>query len=301
MRESIGIAIPTLNAEKHLQRCLGPLLVEGYFTRLLLVDSESSDDTVSVAKYLGVDVHVIKRSEFNHGLTRDLAWNLLDTDIVVYLTQDAYPQTGDFIEMLTRPLIDGIASISYGRQVPREGARVFEYIPRIFNYPAEGHLRGLDTLKQYGAYNFFCSNSCAAYRSEHLKNIGGFGKIVSHEDYFAVARLLGKGHRIAYVAEAVVEHSHDFTIIADFRRYFDAGYARAENPWIRKFIGAEESRGIALTAKLAREIVKTNIFLLPELVVRLLLSWIGFRVGTLGKCLPKSLCMRLSTLRQYWL
>ena len=46
-------------------------------------------------------------------------------------------------------------------------------------------------------------------RGTSLNEIGGFDPVLTSEDYFAVAKLLLKGYKIAYVAESVVVHSRD--------------------------------------------------------------------------------------------
>lgn len=69
-----------------------------------------------------------------------------------------------------------------------------------------------------------------SWYDEALNKVGGFPKILTHEDYYVTAKLLKAGYNICYVADAVIEHSHNYGIVKEFRRYFDAGYVRAENP-----------------------------------------------------------------------
>jgi rhamnosyltransferase len=54
--------------------------------------------------------------------------------------------------------------------------------------------------------------------------IGGFpDDVIMNEDMVLCARLLAAGDRIAYCADAVVRHSHNYSIAQQFRRYFDIG------------------------------------------------------------------------------
>ena len=94
------------------------------------------------------------------------------------------------------------------------------------DYPEKSHIRSLQDLQQYGAYTFFCSDSCAAYSNRALEEIGGFPEVLLGEDTVVTAKLLRKGHRIAYVAEAEVFHSHAYSLLQEFQRYFDTGFAR---------------------------------------------------------------------------
>ena len=50
---------------------------------------------------------------------------VINKDIVVFLTQDAYIRDQDSIDALVAPIKDSNASISYGRQVPRVGSSIF--------------------------------------------------------------------------------------------------------------------------------------------------------------------------------
>jgi rhamnosyltransferase len=49
MNESVGIVIPTLNAERCLSNCISPLLNSALKPRILVVDSSSTDNTVRMA------------------------------------------------------------------------------------------------------------------------------------------------------------------------------------------------------------------------------------------------------------
>ena len=104
---SIGIVIPTFRAAKHLPYCLPPLLLSSLKPRILVIDSSSDDETVTLAKQFGVETLVIPQSEFNHGTTREKGRRYLNTDIVVMITQDAVNAISlDMLEKLVEPLIN---------------------------------------------------------------------------------------------------------------------------------------------------------------------------------------------------
>ena len=50
---------------------------------------------------------------------------------------------------------------------------------------------------------------------------GWFEYIITGEDYVACAHLLLNSKKVAYVTEAIAEHSHSFSLVENFRRYFD--------------------------------------------------------------------------------
>jgi rhamnosyltransferase len=220
---SIGVVIPTFQAAKHLPYCLPPLLQSSLRPRILVIDSSSTDQTIPIAQSMGVETIIIPKNEFNHGRTREKGRLYLNTDIVVMITQDAYAASSETLERLVTPLLQKQASLTYARQLPHVGARFFEAFPRSFNYPEKSHIRSLQDIEEYGVYTFFCSNSCAAYLSCALDEIGGFPTVLFGEDTVVAAKLLHRHHKIAYVASAEVHHSHYYSLKQEFCRHFDIG------------------------------------------------------------------------------
>lgn len=296
---SIGVAIVTLNAEREVEPALRAVLSSPEVTRCLVLDSTSTDNTVALAQKLGAEVFVLPRSEFNHGATREKARKLLATDVVVLLTQDVIPEPG-FIAELVKPLLQGQAAVAYSRQLPHVGAGFFEAFPREFNYPATSQIRSLGDAAKYGVYTFFCSDSSAAYVNEALDKVGGFEPTLTNEDYFAVARLLRAGERIAYAAESRVRHSHQYTLAEEFRRYFDTGYVRAENKWVNELAGHAEGRGALFARELFARLCRQSPWLVPYAILQTAVKWLGYRVGYFSIRMPTWWCRSLSSQRYYW-
>lgn len=297
---SVGVVIPTLNAEHGLERILPVLINSNSNLDIVVVDSSSTDNTVDVAHKYGVRIKRIDKTEYNHGATRELGRKLLNTDIVVMMTQDAYPLDSGMIGKLIKPISSGTSSISYARQIPRAGADIVESFPRKYNYPASSHVRGIEDSSRYGIYTFFCSNSCAAYLNSALDTVGGFPPVLSSEDFFVVASLLEKGHKIAYVADAVVEHSHKHTLIQEFQRYFDTGYVHAQHKWTESIVGKAESRGFKQFCSFMIEVIKRNPILLLYALMLSITKFVAFKVGYYSLHAPAWWCKRLSGQKVYW-
>ena len=278
--DSVGVVVPTYKGRTHLSRCLTPLRASPLRPRILVVDSSSGDGTVEEAACLGAETLVVPRNEFNHGATRDLARRQLATDIVVMVTQDAYAEDEQALGRLVSPLISGDAAVAYGRQIPRPGAGTFETFLRTFNYPSQSNIRALEDAPRYGAGLFFCSNAFAAWRQQPLDEIGGFRPTLSHEDAIAAALLLKAGYRIAYVADAVVEHSHPYSLIGDFKRYFDAGFARTEYARELSFAGPHAALGARYAGALLREIARSQPWALPYAAAHIAVKGAGYLVGS---------------------
>lgn len=303
-QDSLGVVIVTHNARELLDACVTPLRASPLAPRILVVNSSSRDGTVEKAAELGCDTWTIPRASFNHGRTRELARRQLGTAITVMLTPDAHACSVDFLERLTAPIRRGEAAIAYGRQMARPGADRIEEFNREFNYPAESHSRSIDDWPRYGAYTHFCSNSCAAWSSAALDEIGGFPPTLVSEETIATAALLERGHRIAYVAEAQVRHSHKSGILADFRRQYDVGYARHLFRHLLLARERDEARGLAYVQELLRHLCRHDPALLPYAALHTAARFAGYRLGmagaTAGTRLPRWINARLSSQDYYW-
>jgi rhamnosyltransferase len=301
--KTVGVAFITHYARHHLTHCLPPILASPLKPRVLVVNSSSKDGTIEEAERIGAEVLVVPRDQFNHGTTRELARKHLSTDIVVMMTPDAYAQDATMLEKLIQPIQDGLAAASYARQLPHHGADFLEAFPRTFNYPPQSQLRSLHDLATTGVYTFFCSDVCAAWDNHRLDKIGGFRHVLTGEDTLASAMLLHQGHRIAYVAEAVVRHSHAYTAMQEFRRYFDTGYARHQAPLLREFMrnaGNDERRGKEFMRAIFKASMKNRPRLLPKLGIHLFAKWLGYQLGKSSLHAPAWLKKRMSAQDYYW-
>lgn len=297
---SIGVAIITHNAKRHLRHCIPPLLESSLQPKILVVNSSSNDGTVEEAQQLGVETLVIPRHCFNHGHTREMARQWLKTDIVVMMTPDAYPTSRHILELLVRPLLEGHASIAYARQIPHVKANIFEAFAREFNYPSTSHIRSIADLSHWGVYTFFCSNSCCAYRTTALDEIGGFPPVLLGEDTVVAAKLLRLNHKIAYVAEAVVRHSHQYSLLDEFRRHFDTGYARKQRGHDLDFGVKDSVRGLQYARKLLTQIRKQSPFHLPYACLHLFAKWAGYQLGRASLKAPTCITRQFSSQDFYW-
>ena len=130
------VVVPTLNAAAEWPQFSSALLANVAANRVLVVDSESTDGTTTLAENAGFRVHSIKREEFNHGGTRQLAVELSpEAEIVVFLTQDAVLGDAHSICNLLALFEKDDIGAAFGRQIPHLHARPIEAHARLFNYP----------------------------------------------------------------------------------------------------------------------------------------------------------------------
>src|SRR5208283_3221172 len=91
----VSVIILTLNAGEKLRSLLEALLTQTVPLELMVVDSSSTDNTLSIAEAYGAKVATLQRSDFGHGSTRNLGFLQTSGDIVVFLTQDVIPAGKD--------------------------------------------------------------------------------------------------------------------------------------------------------------------------------------------------------------
>jgi rhamnosyltransferase len=247
---SVGICIPTLNPGRWIDRLIAGLQAQApHDLPILVLDSSSDDGTVDRLRALGAEVLTIARDRFDHGGTRNIALDRLDTDVIVYLTQDAIPARPDAVATLVAAFDDDTTGMAYGRQLARPDAKSATRAHREVLYPVESMDVGPEAVASLGVRATFSSNSFAAYRRDALEEIGRFPeRIVGNEDRWAAGQMLGRGWHVRYVAEAVVEHSHEYTVRQTVRRYFDAGVFEATNRWHEETFGQPHGYGRRLVA-----------------------------------------------------
>lgn len=227
MSNKISVIIPTLNAGKELPCLLAALQKQKRrIDEIIVVDSASLDETVEICKKNSlVKLLQIERKDFDHGKTRDMAFKESIGDIVIFMTQDAIPANSGLIDRLVAPLEEGKAVLSTARQLPKKDASRMEQLVRAFNYPEKSHIRSKNDIQRMGIKTFFCSDVCAAYKREIYFELGGFDyPIKTNEDMFFAAKVINSGYRIAYVADALVYHSHNFTLKEQYKRNYIQGY-----------------------------------------------------------------------------
>lgn len=299
----VAIVIPTCNAGPHWAALSAALLRQAIPAgQVLIVDSSSDDGTRELARADGFNVHCIKRSEFNHGGTRQLAAELVPwADIVVYLTQDALPAAPNAIEQLLTAFRDPAVAAAYGRQLPRPGAGPIEAHARLFNYPPQSEVRDYESRHALGIKAAFISNSFAAYRVKRLHEVGGFpGDAILSEDAIVAGRLLLAGWKTAYVAKAQVYHSHDFSVMQEFRRYFDIGVCHRREPWLRERFGKTTGEGSRYVRSELGYLAQHGLGLMPLALLRTMAKGIGYHIGLRGKVLSRGWSRRLSYHRSFW-
>lgn len=269
---------------------------------VLIIDSGSDGHYRKLLTSSRYDVIEIDSKDFNHGGTRQWGTSFFpDADIYVFLTQDAILAEENALDNIIKVFSNKRVGCAYGRQLPQSDADFFATFARAFNYGDKSYIRDFSDRKKYGVKTVFISNSFAAYRREAMLEIGGFpSHTILSEDMYAAAKMLMKGWKIAYVSDAKVYHSHNYTITQEFHRYFDIGVFHAREPWIRKNFGKAEGEGKRFVLTEIVTLIKNKPFSLPEMFIRDGMKFLGYRLGIMEKYFSTAQKKKLSMTKSFW-
>ena len=301
---AFAVVIPTRNAGDFTVAMIAALRAQrAQPVEVLIIDSGSEDGTPERFRAAGCRVHSIAPRSFDHGGTRNLGIAMADrqAEVIVFLTQDAVPASPESLGGLVRRFTDPTAALCYGRQVPRPQAGAIERHARLFNYRTESAVRRLPEARALGIKAVFASNSFAAYRRRVLHLLGGFpAPVIMGEDQVFAARALLAGWSVVYAADAEVVHSHGYTPLEEFRRYFDTGAYHAAFPLIGAQFGSVRGEGLAFIKSELRYLGRAAPHLLVVAPFYWAAKYTGYRAGRLAARLPRGLCRALAMHKQHF-
>ncbi|NCB98550.1 MAG: glycosyltransferase family 2 protein [Bacteroidia bacterium] len=298
---NVSVIIPCLNAASMLEALVVSLRGQTRVPdEILVVDSDSTDGTPRLAQDMGCTVLAIARRDFNHGGTRNLASRHARGDILVFMTQDALPVDSHFLEQLLDPILSGTVTACFARQVPYPNATLSEEYARAFNYPPVSQIRTQASVQSMGLGAYFFSNVSSAIRKDVFMDVGMFAEdVIMNEDMLLCAKLLDSGHAISYVAEARVYHSHDYSLIQSFKRYFDIGVFFSRHFKLSKL--STNARGAAYTRGLLVAMVKKRDALaFLQAFAEICTKYAGFNLGKLERFIPLKFKKYISMHAGYW-
>ena len=252
-------------------------------------------------KYHNIKVYHLSKKEFDHGYTRHVGVKKSDADIFLMMTQDAIPADEYLVEKLVKALEQERVVSAYARQLPKEDCSIIESYMRQFNYPQESFVKSSKDLERLGIKTYFCSNVCCAYRREVYDKLGGFiRQAIFNEDMIYAASVIKNGYRIAYVADALVYHSHNYTCSQQFHRNFDLGVSQAEHPEVFADVPSEGEglKSVKSTIKYLKSQKQGR--LIPKLILQSGSKYIGYFLGKRYKRFPEKWVLSWSMNKEYW-
>ena len=230
-RAVVSILIPTRNGAATLPALLASLAVQeaDVAAETVVIDSGSADGTLDLVSGRVDRLLRVEPGRFNHGLTRNAGIAECRGDLVILLVQDAVPATTGWLASLIRPLQgDERLAGAFARQIPRPDASAItryyaaRYLasgetPRVAAVADRAALLALAPAERLALCTF--DNVCSCVRravwAKHP-----FAETAIAEDLEWARDVLLDGHRLAYVPEAAVVHSHERSARYEFKRTY---------------------------------------------------------------------------------
>lgn len=210
----ISIVIRTLNEDRYLSELLKSIsqqqIDEDDEIEVVIIDSGSSDNTLSIASEFECKITNIDKKDFTFGRSLNQGSEFSAGEIIVYVSGHCVPVNSKWIKNLISPLKDSNTSYSYGSQIGRDTTkfseeRIFDkYFPKYSSKIQEG---------------FFCNNANSAILRRTWEKYKFDEELTGLEDLDLAKKIYSDGGQISYVAEASVYHIHDETWTQTRRRY----------------------------------------------------------------------------------
>ncbi len=311
---SVTVAIPVRDGGQMLARTLAALAAQTVDHELLVCDSGSVDGSLELARAHGARLLEIPPSQFSHGATRNLLMARASGRQVAFLTQDAEPADACWLERLLGGLeLAPDVGLAFGPYRPRPEASLAVQLEleRWFASLApdgEPHVERLSERERttlpagalIGRRGFFTDANACLTRSAWERV--PFREVAYAEDRVLAIDMLRAGYAKAYLPEAVVLHSHEYSYTQEVRRCFDEWRGLREVYGWRQPI-APKQVAAGLRGELGparRELLRTDVprarrsSALTAVGVRHLARLIGAALGSRADLLPARLRSRLS-------
>ncbi len=217
MKPVCSIIIRAFNEEKHIGKLLQGIASQTVKpVQIILVDSGSTDKTVSIAESFGATIVHIKPGQFTFGRSLNLGISHTEADFVVLASAHVYPVYPDWLEKMLEPFKDEKVALVYGKQSGCEASKFSEL--QVFKhwYPE---------TSDFDQSIPFCNNANAAIRKALWQKHPYDETLTGLEDLAWATWAKEKNYKIAYCAEAEIVHVHEETWKGIYNRYRREGMA----------------------------------------------------------------------------
>jgi glycosyltransferase involved in cell wall biosynthesis len=210
-RDACSIIIRCFNEERSIGKLLNGILQQTVReVEIILVDSGSTDATLSIAAQYPVKIIHINPEDFSFGRALNLGCEAATADRIVVASAHVYPLYTDWLEKLLAYFADDRVGLVYGKQRGDNLTKYSEH--QIFAqwFPEKSN-RNQSTP--------FCNNANAAIRRSLWEQLPYDENLTGLEDLDWAKRAIELRFKIVYSAEAEIIHVHNETYGSIFNRY----------------------------------------------------------------------------------
>ncbi len=248
---TVSIVIRSCNDIKFIDNTLNMIQKQNFKDfELVNVDSGSTDGTFEVVKKYNPNAYQIKPGDYIPGKVLNEAVRKCSGKIIVFNNSDCIPQDCLWLENLIKPFNESDNTVAvYGNQIPRKDAT-----PLV----VKDNTRAFGDGKTASTWFHFFSLTTSAIRKSIIEKYPFDPNIQYSEDIDWSYRMKKNGLNIEYAADAVVEHSHNYTLKEVKKRFYNEGLAEG------KIYGTEKSFFTGSMLPCAKEIIRDVLYLLSK-------------------------------------
>jgi glycosyltransferase involved in cell wall biosynthesis len=207
----VSIVIRCYNEQDHIGRLLTGVFEQSMTNiQVILVDSGSTDQTLSIASKFPVLVRKISPEDFSFGRALNIGCQAARSELLVFASAHVYPLYRDWLEQITAPFSSPKVALVYGKQRGATSTKYAEH--QIF---AKWFPDGSNPNQNHP----FCNNANAAIRRSLWERQPYDETLTGLEDIDWAKRAMQLGYKIAYVSKAEVVHVHEESPRRVYNRY----------------------------------------------------------------------------------
>lgn len=206
-----SIVIRCYNEEKYIGKLLSGILQQTEKSlEIIIVDSGSTDATVSIASRYPVKVISINPEDFSFGRSLNLGCSSAEGEYIVIVSAHVYPVYEDWLERLLEPFNNKRVGLVYGKQRGNEVTKFSEH--QVF-------AQWFPDISNFNQKYPFCNNANAAIRKYLWQEFHYDESLTGLEDLEWAKKVMTHDYAIAYISEAEIVHVHDESYQSILNRY----------------------------------------------------------------------------------
>jgi rhamnosyltransferase len=206
-----SVVVRCYNEEQHIGRLLNGIMQQTVKDiEIILVDSGSTDGTLSIASSYPTKILSIRPAEFSFGRALNKGCEAAKGEFIIIASGHVYPSYNDWIEKLMAPFDDPNIALAYGKQRGNETTKYSEHQVFAKWFPDKSNLH---------LFHPFCNNANAAIPRSLWERMAYDERLTGLEDLDWAKRSIELGFKIAYTADAEVVHVHNESPRGIYNRY----------------------------------------------------------------------------------
>lgn len=207
-----SIIIRCYNEEQHIGRLLSSIIQQTIKNiEIIVVDSGSTDTTLSIISNFPVKIIYISKEDFSFGKALNVGCEAASGKYLVFISAHCWPEYDNWLKNLLSFFCENSVALVYGKQRGNENTNFSEH--QIFK-------RWFPDKPQHEQSNYpFCNNANCAIRRDVWEQVPYDEEITGLEDIDWAKKIIEKGFKIKYSKEASIFHIHKESAKYIYNRY----------------------------------------------------------------------------------